>query len=63
MNIIPINIPYNTYKHRHYCMEFKDAYILHKDPIINKGIGSGWLKVSCNGKVINIEGKDYEKAG
>jgi hypothetical protein len=44
-------------------MEFKDAYVLHKDPIINKGIGSGWLKVSCNGKVINIEEKDYEKAG
>lgn len=63
MNIIPINIPDNTYKHRHYCMEFKDAYVFHKDPVINKGIGSEWLKVSYDGRAINIEGKDYEKAG
>ena len=63
MNIIPINIPDNTYKHRHYCMEFKDAYVAHSTPVMDKGIGFDLLRVSCSGKRIEVEKKDYEKAG
>ena len=63
MNIIPINIPDNTYKHRHYCMSFNDAYVIHSDPIMDRGIGFDTLKVSCNNRRIETEKKDFEKAG
>ena len=63
MKIIPVNIPDTTYPHRHYCMQFNDAYVLHKEYTITKGIGSGWVEVTCGGKRIEVEKKDYEKAG
>jgi len=63
MKIIPVNIPDTTYPHRHYCMSFNDAYVLHDDLVMDKGIGFDLLKVSCDGKRIEVEKKDYEKAG
>jgi hypothetical protein len=63
MKIIPISIPDTTYPHRHYCVLFNNAYVLHKEYTITKGIGSDWIEVSCDGKRIEVEKKDYEKAG
>jgi hypothetical protein len=63
MKIIPINIPDKTYPQRHYCIALDNAYLEHKDPIIDRGIGSRWIKIFHNNRYINLDAKDYEKAG
>jgi hypothetical protein len=63
MKIITLNIPDNTYKHRHYCIELNDVFVKHQNPILHKGIGSNWVEAFHNGKKLNIDAKDYEKAG
>jgi hypothetical protein len=63
MNVIPINIPDVAYPHRHYCVQFNNAYVLHKEHTITKGIGSNWVEITCDGRKIEVEKKDYEKAG
>jgi hypothetical protein len=62
-NITPINIPDNTYPHRHYCLQFEDAFLKHKNPISDRGISSGWLEAWHDKRQLQIEKKDYEKAG
>ena len=63
MKIIPVNIPDNTHKHRHYCMLFDNAFVLHKEHIITKGIGSEWIEVVWRDRKVEMEKKDYEKMG
>jgi len=63
MNLIPINIPDSTYKHRHHCILFDNAYVLHKNPTMYKGIASDWIEIFYNDKKIEIDKKDYLKAG
>lgn len=63
MNIIPINIPDKTYPQRHYCVMLNNVYLEHKDPIIDRGIGSKWIEIFHNTKYIDLDKKDYEKMG
>ena len=63
MKIIPIDIPDKTYPHRHYCMMLDNVYLEHKDPIVDRGIGSKWVEVFHNNKCVDLDKKDYEKIG
>lgn len=63
MKIIDVNIPDLTHPHRHYCFFLEDTLIQHKDPIIEKGIGQGWMKLIHNNVELDLDQKDYGKMG
>jgi hypothetical protein len=63
MKIIDIKIPDLTYPHRHYCFSLEDALIQHKDPIMEKGIGRGWMKLVYNNNELDLDQKDLGKIG
>lgn len=61
--LIPISLQDKTLQHRHYCLSFSNVYLKHKDHIVENGIGKDWVEVSHNGKKLNIDEKDFQKAG
>jgi capsular polysaccharide biosynthesis protein len=63
MKKINLNTPNSTYPFRNYCLTFDNAYVKHKNPVFNKGIGSGWVEAWHNQKYLNLDEKDYEKMG
>jgi hypothetical protein len=54
-NIIDIYISNNSYKHRHFCTQFKDTYLTHKD---NCPPPSSYLEIYHEGKQI-VAGLDW----
>ena len=61
--VLDIDLPDKTFQHRHYCLSFNNAYLRHKDFLLEKGIGKDWVEVFHNGKKLNIDEKDLHKAG
>jgi hypothetical protein len=63
INRIPIDLPDKTHPYRHYCLNFDNAFLKHKDPIVDRGISYEWMEAWHDKKQIQLEKKDYEKAG
>ena len=63
MNVIPLNIPDRAHIHRHYCVSFSNAFVKHKDVTTINGIGTEWVEAFHNNKKLNLDQKDYQKAG
>ena len=43
--VLDIDLPDKTFQHRHYCLSFNNAYLRHKDFLLEKGIGKDWVEV------------------
>jgi len=61
--LLSIDLQDKALQHRHYCLSFSNAYLKHKDHIIENGIGKNWVEIIQDGKKLNLDEKDFQKAG